>query len=229
MNVFTFLSRHALTLLLALGALFTYIWLRKCRTRLDIPRPGALVLSLLHVVVGVCSVKLFAVLEAFGNPDAVGNMSLFGGVFFMPLFYWCAAKVTKRKVADVFDVFTICLVFTLLCARVNCILSGCCQGAFIPGTALRFPTRELELAFYVVLLFWLGRCVLTGAKRGEIYPLYMMSYGIFRAITECFRASDSPLGIFHLAHIWSLLSLCIGAGIYFELRKREKRGGRYHG
>lgn len=229
MELFTWLTDHALILLLGCGTLFNVYWLHRCRERLHLRWPSVLLLSVLHTVLGVLSVKVFALFET-GN---FSNMSLFGGVFFMPLFYWGVAKLAKQKVADVFDVFTICLVFTLMCARLNCIISGCCLGAHIPIeglTHLRFPTRELELLFYVLLLSRLWRKVLSGSARGMIYPIYMISYGIFRFVTETLRFSDRTDSILHISHLWALLSLGIGISIYGELRKKEKKtGGRRNG
>lgn len=229
MALLTWLTDHALILLLGCGTLFNVYWLHRCRERLHLRWPSVLLLSVLHTVLGVLSVKVFALFET-GN---FSNMSLFGGVFFMPLFYWGVAKLAKQKVADVFDVFTICLVFTLMCARLNCIISGCCLGAHIPIeglTHLRFPTRELELLFYVLLLSRLWRKVLSGSARGMIYPIYMISYGIFRFVTETLRFSDRTDSILHVSHLWALLSLGIGISIYGELRKKEKKtGGRRNG
>ena len=229
MPLLTWLSDHALMLLLGCGTLFNVYWLHRCRERLHLRWLSVLLLSVLHTVLGVLSVKVFALFET-GN---FSNMSLFGGVFFMPLFYWGVAKLAKQKTADVFDVFTICLVFTLMCARLNCIISGCCLGAHIPIeglTHLRFPTRELELLFYVILLSRLWRKVVTGSARGMIYPIYMISYGIFRFVTEMLRFSDRTDSILHVSHLWALLSLGIGMSIYGELRKKEKKtGGRRNG
>lgn len=229
MALLTWLSDHALILLLGCGTLFNVYWLHRCRERLHLRWPSVLLLSVLHTVLGVLSVKVFALFET----GDFSNMSLFGGVFFMPLFYWGVAKLAKQKAADVFDVFTICLVFTLMCARLNCIISGCCLGAHIPIeglTHLRFPTRELELLFYVLLLSRLWRKVVTGSARGMIYPIYMISYGIFRFVTETLRFSDRTDSILHISHLWALLSLGIGISIYGELRKKEKKtGGRRNG
>lgn len=229
MALLTWLSDHALILLLGCGTLFNVYWLHRCRERLHLRWLSVLLLSVLHTVLGVLSVKVFALFET-GN---FSNMSLFGGVFFMPLFYWGVAKLAKQKTADVFDVFTICLVFTLMCARLNCMISGCCLGAHIPIeglTHLRFPTRELELLFYVLLLSRLWRKVLSGSARGMIYPIYMISYGIFRFVTETIRFSDRTDSILHVSHLWALLSLGIGISIYGELRKKEKKtGGRRNG
>ena len=229
MALLTWFSDHALILLLGCGTLFNVYWLHRCRERLHLRWLSVLLLSVLHTVLGVLSVKVFALFET-GN---FSNMSLFGGVFFMPLFYWGVAKLAKQKAADVFDVFTICLVFTLMCARLNCIISGCCLGAHIPIeglTHLRFPTRELELLFYVLLLSRLWRKVLSGSARGMIYPIYMISYGIFRFVTETLRFSDRTNSILHVSHLWALLSLGIGISIYGELQKKEKKtGGRRNG
>ena len=229
MALFTWLSDHTLILLLGCGTLFNVYWLHRCRERLHLRWLSVLLLSVLHTVLGVLSVKVFALFET-GN---FSNMSLFGGVFFMPLFYWGVAKLAKQKTADVFDVFTICLVFTLMCARLNCIISGCCLGAHIPIeglTHLRFPTREMELIFYVILLSRLWRKVLSGSARGMIYPIYMISYGIFRFVTETLRVSSLANNILHISHLWALLSLGIGISIYGELQKKEKKtGGRRNG
>lgn len=224
MELFTWLTDHALILLLGCGTLFNVYWLHRCRERLHLRWLSVLLLSVLHTVLGVLSVKVFALFET-GN---FSNMSLFGGVFFMPLFYWGVAKLAKQKTADVFDVFTICLVFTLMCARLNCMISGCCLGAHIPIeglTHLRFPTRELELLFYVLLLSRLWRKVLSGSARGMIYPIYMISYGIFRFVTETLRVSSRANNILHISHLWALLSLGIGISIYGELQKKEKKTG----
>lgn len=229
MERFTWLTDCALFILLGCGTLFNVYWLYRCRERLHLRWLSVLLLSVLHTVLGVLSVKVFALFET-GN---FSNMSLFGGVFFMPLFYWGVAKLAKQKAADVFDVFTICLVFTLMCARLNCMISGCCLGAHIPIeglTHLRFPTREMELLFYVILLSRLWRKVLNRSARGMIYPIYMISYGIFRFVTETLRFSDRTDSILHISHLWALLSLGIGISIYGELRKKEKKtGGKRNG
>lgn len=227
MALLTWLSDHALILLLGCGTLFNVYWLHRCRERLHLRWLSVLLLSVLHTMLGVLSVKVFALFES----GDFSNISLFGGVFFMPLFYWGVAKLAKQKAADVFDVFTICLVFTLMCARLNCIISGCCLGAHIPIeglTHLRFPTREMELIFYVILLSRLWRKVVTGSARGMIYPIYMISYGIFRFVTETLRVSNRTDSILHISHLWALLSLGIGISIYGELQEK-KTGGRRNG
>ena len=218
------LSDNRLIVFLAIGTLFAFGWLLALRERLHMKWYVAIPIAILHTLIGVLSVKVFAFMETGFDPDSLGNMSLFGGVFFMPLAYWAGAKLTKRKTAQVFDIFTICMVFTVMCARVNCIFAGCCFDLTIPGLGgLRWPTREMEIVFYVILLLLLGRKVWRGRTHGEIYPLYMASYGAFRFLVEFFRYSDHFAGLFHLSHLWAAVSFAIGLSIYVEFQSRKKR------
>ena len=225
--VISFLQENRLYLLLGLAAECTFVWLLHFRGRLQMAWYVAIGLSLLHVAYGVFCVKAFAVLE--GNELGEGAMSLFGAVFFMPLAYWLGAKLTKRSTAEVFDIFAICMIFTLMCARVNCLFAGCCIGRQISShSALRWPTRELELVFYAVFLFLMTPRVWRGKTYGQVYPVYMITYGLVRSVLECFRVSSTN-NLFHLSHVWALASIAIGAAFYAELkRSRERKKSRKH-
>lgn len=214
------IMEHTLLCLLALAALGTVFWVWTQRGRLAMSRGWVVPISLLHVAYGVACVKVFAVLEA-GSLEAAGKMSLFGAVFLLPAAYWLGAKLTKRKPETVFDVFVVPTVFTLACARVNCLLSGCCLGCLIPGAQTRWPTREAELVFYALLLVWLVLRTRKGETGGVLYPAYMAAYGCFRFFTEFFRESASP-NLFHLAHLWALLCAALGFAFLIELRRRAK-------
>lgn len=219
--IISWVEAHSLWLLLAAGATFTAVWLLG-QKRLRISWYTAIVLALLHTLIGVVTVKVFAFMETGFDTNSLGNMSLFGGVFMMPLVYWLGAKLFHRPMAEVFDLFTPCMIFTLLCARVNCIISGCCIGRPIPGTdGLRYPTREAELLFYAVLLLCLIPRIWRKKSKGSAYPIYLIAYGAFRFVVEFFRRSDST-GFFHLSHLWALVSLIVGIIVYAEIKKSQK-------
>lgn len=215
----SWIAGNELYLLLGIGILFNILWLSEFKSKLNMNTISVLALSILHTIAGVLSVKIFAFLE--GGP--AGGMSLYGGIFFMPILYYLGAKVFKRSTVDVFDTFTICMIFTVMCARVNCCIEGCCMGLLIPGTdGLFWPTRQLEIVFYIILLVILGRNVGKKPCDGTIYPVYMMSYGIFRFITEWFRESENLIGIIHVSHIWSIIAFVIGACIYIRIIKNKE-------
>ena len=184
---------------------------------------AAIPLAILHTLYGVLCVKLFAFAESGFDGDKFGGMSLFGAVFLMPPAYWLGAKLTKRKNSDVFDVFVVCMVFTLLCARCNCLFAGCCKGIVIPGSENRYPTREIEIAFYLILLEVLIYLTRKKKAEGKLYPIYMVSYGALRFVLEFFRESDQ-LSTLHRAHYWSILCFLIGLTALLILRKKSKKG-----
>ena len=217
--VFIWLKEHSLIVLLLLGTIFNVFWLYRMRRQLQMKWYAVLILSVLHTAIGVCSVKVFAFLES----GDIGNMSLFGGVFFMPAAYWLGAKLTKRPYCKVCDVFTPCMLFTLMCARINCIVSGCCSGLVIPGTHVHFPTRELEILYYIVMLILLIPRVKKSKNPGSIYPLYMASYGAFRFLDEFFRTSSTGM-LFHLSHVWAAIAFAAGLSIYIESSMKNKKG-----
>ena len=217
--VFIWLKEHSLIVLLLLGTIFNVFWLYRMRRQLQMKWYAVLILSVLHTAIGVCSVKVFAFLES----GDIGNMSLFGGVFFMPIAYWLGAMLIKQPYCKVCDVFTPCMLFTLMCARINCIISGCCAGLVIPGTHFHFPTRELEILYYIVMLILLVPRVKKSKNPGGIYPLYMASYGAFRFIDEFFRTSSTGM-LFHLSHVWAAIAFAAGLSIYIESSMKNKKG-----
>ena len=210
-----------LRLMLATGAAFTILWLLLLRKRLDMKWYAAVILGILHVVCGVPCVRLFARMEGAGN----GAMSLFGAVFFMPVAYYIGANLSGRKPATVFDIFAIPMIFTLMCARVNCLFAGCCLGKIIGNTAMRWPTREAELVFYIILLAIMIPKVWKNKTNGTVYPIYMIAYGGFRLIIEFFREASTN-SLFHISHLWALIALAIGLSVYIEIRKRTIKAER---
>ena len=85
-----------LLILLSVGAAFTSAWLILMRKRLNLAWYVAILIAIAHTIYGVLTVKAFAFLETGFDKASLGNMSLFGGVFFMPLAYWLGAKISKR-------------------------------------------------------------------------------------------------------------------------------------
>ncbi len=220
-TLLTWINQNILLIMLVSGTLLSFIWLLQFRDRLRMTWYAALIFSILHTLIGLFSVKAFAFIETGGKN--AGGMSLYGGVFFMPLIYLLGAKITKRKTADVVDIFTACMIVTVMLARVNCIFAGCCYGINIFGNSgLQWPARELEILFYLILLPIIAYRVKKNTMDGLAYPIYMISYGAFRFINEFLRYSDSR-SIIHPAHIWSLISIAVGISIYAEKKSRKEK------
>ena len=83
------------------------------------------------------------------------------------------------------------------------------------------------MLFYAIFLALTAPKVLRGGMRGRLYPIYMVAYGVFRGINECFRYSSETQSLFHRAHIWAVISIAVGlAGVACccgaDRRKRTK-------
>lgn len=86
-----------LLILLSVGAAFTAVWLALLRKRLNMAWYVAIMIAIAHTVYGVLTVKAFAFLETGFDKASLGNMSLFGGMFLMPLAYWLGAKFQRDR------------------------------------------------------------------------------------------------------------------------------------
>lgn len=222
-SVLQWAQGHTLALCLAVGATLNCFWLWRYRGRLSMPIWMIPVVSLIHTLVSVLCVRLFAGIENWGNPLKSGQ-SLFGEILILPIICIFTAKLLKRSIADALDVAAVLTVTTLFFARINCIFAGCCLGDYISGNQVyRWPTREAELLFHGVLLLFLDKRVLKKKPRGAVWPFYMICYGIFRFCEEWLRANDRVFGPFHFGHIWAILSIIIGGAIYCEIKAREKK------
>lgn len=207
---------HALYLLLVMGALVSYLWLMYFRKRLAMSGLAAFCLAFLHAFLGLLVLKTFAFLE-----NRPGGMSLISGIFFVPLLYIACAKLAKRNTADMADALTVCAPITMIFAKVNCIVGGCCYGIpFFGSETLRWPTRGMEIVFNILCAIWLGRRVLQNKTHGTAYPLYMISYGMYRLVVEFVWDKPHLWGPFHRAHVLALLCVMVGAAAYAVITRK---------
>lgn len=220
-------SHYVLMILLLIASIFNFVWLYLNKKELKMSNIFLIILfALAHTILGIIFVLVFAYLESEFSKEAIGNISLFGGVFFMPLVYSLYALIRKIKISKAFDIFTVSLVSTLFCACINCLVSGCCKGIYLFNSDFRFPYRELELIYYLIFIILFAKDIYKGKSSGLVYPIYMVSYGLFRFVFEFLRESDSS-NVFHIAHIWSLISIVIGIGLiayvkYFRGKQNEQ-------
>lgn len=202
-----------------MGILATFLWLLRFRERLRISWRTALLMAIGQEFCGVINVMVFAKLEGAG----IGAISMFGAVFFTPLAIWINAKLIRHPARELFDILAIPMIFTLFLTRINCLTAGCCYGVSMFGSHFRWPTREAEMLFYLVFLAIEAPKVLKGETDGRVYPLYMGAYGVARGLIEFVRYSAGTNTIFHLSHIWALLAITLGFGIYIDLTEKARK------
>ena len=220
------LSSHELILFAILVFLAITFWLLRFEKKLKIQWPEATLVALVHVVVGWSCMRLLALVEVGFDVEKAANMRLFGAIFVLPFLYYAWAKKTKRNVSLVMDICTVCVILGAISGRLNCLTQGCCQGVPVaPEWAFRWPIRQIELAYYAAfILFYFGK---IGTKKtyGQVYPIYMISYGIIRFVSEFAREEfTTQVGVLHLAHIWSLLCIVAGAIMLYYVERNRNNG-----
>lgn len=201
------------------------IWWLKFQEQLNITFGEALILAVGHFVVGVITMKIWAILEVGGDIQNAANMRLYGALFLMTPLYYLWAKLTKRNIPLAMDVVSVCIIGGLVAGRINCLISGCCEGLpLFYGSEMRWPLREIELIYCAIFVVIAVPKVLKKCSYGLGVPTFMVSYGMLRFVMEWVREEyTGSLGNFHLAHIWSLISIVVGAGIYIYLSKSHKK------
>lgn len=214
-----FIDSHS-TLLSVLAGFLISLPLMKDKTE------GTGIKSFLHLsltclvlsVISGAAALLFAALENYITSKTVfnGAVSTFGIFLISPLILFLILMGNKRKSAF-FDMYAFYIIPSMVIQRIRCFIEGCCYGKQIFNTQLKYPTRESEIIFYIWMWFVLIRKKKEN-RTGSLFPLFMVYYGVFRFINEFFRYSDTN-ALFHLTHIWALISIVVGLSIYGEFRK----------
>lgn len=220
-----FFSDHISYVMISVGFIVAsvLIWVRRDRANIKSVFRYTL-LCIFFLFSAMISVSVFPYIEGFltGNNDA-GGLSSFGGYFVGVPILLVLFRLFKYDFRGSFDLFAIFGCIILAFARLGCILNGCCAGKFIRGTDLRWPTRISEVIFYVVLFIFLWRMLKKNEVPGQLVPIVMISYGCFRFVNQWFRVADTWIFGLDLAHIWSILCVCVGLSVWFEMNDQASR------
>lgn len=217
------IQQHVL-LMFAIGIIIcNFIWLVVCRKTLNIKWYAALIIAILHDIVGYTAMRLLAIIEAGGDISKAANMRLFGAVFLLPLLYYAWARFFRHKTSLIMDAAAICLTIGLIFGRFDCLVGGCCMGVRLPFGGLRWPLREIELIYYSIFLLYYCPRIHQGKTHGEVYPIFMITYGALRFVLELFRVEYDALGAVHFGTIWSVISIIVGLSIYYTQQEKIKR------
>lgn len=224
MDILNWCTDHIHFLLTIATIAAVFIWLLMCKDRLRIKWHMALIVAAVHTLFGVLCMHLWALMEGGFGRDASARLRLYGGIFVLPIAYLCWAKAAKRPIREIMDIGAVSTLIGMIFARCTCMVSDCCVGDLIGNLSIRWPIREIELLYYAAFLIYYAGKVHSGKTWGQVYPAYLLTYGILRFIMEWVREEyTGNIGIIHLAHIWSIISIVIGAAVYFELQANQKK------
>ena len=127
------------------------------------------------------------------------------------------------------DWFAVGVPFSIAMGRIGCLLYGCCPGKICEPSRWtltdaqgneRWPAVPLELAFNAIFVVAILPIVIRKAGKGQLFHLYLVSYGVFRLWHEMHRAT--PKWIVEISGYQLGALALIGLGLWRgAIRHRE--------
>ena len=164
------------------------------------------VLDVWLLITGVAGTMILAFIEM----GEFGGTSFYGAIFLVPVLIAPAMlmKITHR------DILNLCApaeCAMLVVMRFDCLDKGCCVGRYLPTLGFQFPSQIAEMVVSIAImavLIWMHR----KNQQAQLYPWYMILYGVCRSILQCFRYGGTKPWLLGLSqgHLWSLISILIG-------------------
>lgn len=164
------------------------------------------VLTVWLTITGVLGTMIMAYIEM----GTFGGTSFYGAVLLVPILI-TPAMLMKISYRDILNLSAPAECAMLVVMRFNCLEEGCCFGKYLPKLGFQFPNQIAEMVVSIAImavLIWM----LEKNRQAQLYPWYMILYGVCRAILQCFRYGGTDPWLLGLSssHIWSLLSVTIG-------------------
>ena len=144
-----------------------------------------------------------------------GGRSLYGAIFFVPVFFWPISRYLKVPYTHGMDFAAPSACLTLSLVKIQCLRENCCQGKFLyideDHMYVFFPSQIVEMITFFILAFVLLFLSKKESNHGRIYPLGLVLYGGSRFILNFFRGELTPymLGL-SAGSFWSACAFIIG-------------------
>ena len=248
------LTLHTYGLFVA-GAILAALWMgsRLAKAR-EIPPEKVMDLTFYAVLAGLAGARLFYVLlnPSLFRGDWLGILRVWeGGLVFYGGFIGALAAVLvyirRHRLAGgtIFDILAVAAPLGHAIGRIGCFFAGCCHGKVCdlpwavtftdPMTLARpvgvplHPTQLYE-AFANLLIFALLFTLYHRKKfAGRLFLVYVMVYGIARAIIEIFRGDPRGFvfdGMLSTSQALGLTAATVAALLLVVLHIRNKRADR---
>ena len=175
------------------------------------------VLTVWLTITGVLGTMILAYIEL----GTFGGTSFYGAVLLVPLLI-APAMLMKIGYRDVLNLCAPAECAMLVVMRFDCLEKGCCFGKYLPELEFQFPSQIAEMVVGIAImaaLIWM----LAKNPQAQLYPWYMILYGVCRAILQCFRYGGTEPWVLGLSqgHLWSLVS--VTTGIVWLVLSRPKK------
>lgn len=162
--------------------------------------------TLLLLITGVGGTMILAYIEI----GKFGGTSFYGAVLLVPILI-IPAMLMRITYKDILNLCAPAECAMLFVMRFDCLKAGCCFGRYLPKLGFQFPSQISEMVVGITImitLIWMHK----KDRQVQLYPWYMILYGICRSVLQCFRYGGLEPWFLGLSqgHLWSLVSITIG-------------------
>ena len=174
------------------------------------------VLTLWLTITGVLGTMILAYIEM----GKFGGTSFYGAVFLVPILI-LPAMLMRITYKDILNLCAPAECAMLLVMRFDCLDKGCCFGRYLPALEFQFPSQIAEMVVAITIMITLIQ-MHRKDRQVQLYPWYMILYGVCRFILQGFRYGGTDPWVLGLSqgHLWSLVSMAIGT-VWLLLSRRR--------
>ena len=169
------------------------------------------IISILLTLAGVSGAMLMFYIES----GKFGGTSFFGAILFIPLLL-LPALLLRIRYSTLMDLCAPAECLMLAFMKVDCLVSDCCIGKYLPALEIQFPSQIVEMLTILVIMLILLQQERSGNNKGKLYGYYLIFYGVTRFVLNWFRYGLTPfVWILPAGNFWSIVAVI--AGIFWLL------------
>ena len=174
-------------------------------------------LTLWLTITGVLGTMILAYIEM----GKFGGTSFYGAVFLVPILI-LPAMLMRITYKDILNLCAPAECAMLLVMRFDCLDKGCCFGRYLPALEFQFPSQIAEMVVAITIMITLIQ-MHRKDRKVQLYPWYMILYGVCRFILQGFRYGGTDPWVLGLSqgHFWSLIAVVIGT-VWLLLSRARK-------
>lgn len=184
------------------------------------PEYDVLSVGLLAVIQGCLGVILLNTISEWRGVHLAAQ----GAIIAIPVLM-APAAMFRKSYSRLMDFCVPISPLMLLFLKVDCVITGCCVGKYLPAIHIEFPSNYIEmavfLAIFLIFLVFEGR----DTMRGKRYPAFMITYGITNLALSLFHYGEQRV-LFGLSSqvIWSAVLVVYGlVWLLLSLKKGSNR------
>ncbi len=154
--------------------------------------------------------------EIFGELFTGGSLNYFGSLFTFPLMFFPISIILGVNPIEYFDRLAPVYPLTLVPIKLACFCAGCCAGIecdhglyFPANDEVQFPVQLVEAGCALIIFLILNK-YRHNAKKGTVFPLFVILYCSTRFISEFWRGEENVFGVLKVYHILCLVGIAVG-------------------